>query len=423
MNRAAALLPLALVAAACGSAPAPRDVDVSRTGGPQNEVWGAVDPTDPDVVIAGSNDFGVQRTRGYTSTDGGRTWKVELAPPLAPDIFATVDPAVAIDARGREYYAALEFSTSLHRPNLFAAVRSGPNAHWRPPVSVDRAGIGQAAYVSDDKDAIAVDGTAVYLAWSRFSTETNPIRHVYSIEISRTDDGGRRWSTPVAVTRSAQDVPTYASVAARGRIVAVAWQADFDDPGIGIRIALSRDGGAHFGKPVEAGRRACRPTDWLLKAAPETGAPPAPSIVFDTRRNRLDLAYGTFDCRNHPQVHIEELDLRLHRVADHVLGRGFFGVPAYDRSTGDLWACWYAMRDDIHTRYTCTVNFATPRAAATVDSDETGPAAAHGFSGREYGDYESVAAWNGVAHAFWTDSRDLTTRGEEIYTTTFEAWK
>ena len=422
MRRAVALLPLVLLAAACGGTSAPKNVDVSSTAGPQNEVWAAVDPTNPDVVVAGSNDFGVQLTRGYTSTDAGRTWKVAFAPPLASENSAAVDPTVAIDSRGREYYASLQFARSSNRPYLYASARSGPAVPWSAPVLVGRAALGGAPGVSDDKDAIAADGTRVYLAWSRFFFWTRA-RHQQTIELSHTSDGGRTWSTPVTVTRSSRDVPLYASVAAHDRVVAVAWQEDIENPNAGIRMAVSRDGGVHFGDPVEVGRPACHPTNWLLKAAPQTGAPPAPGIVFDTQRNRIDLAYGTFDCANHPQAHVEELDLQLHRVADHLLGRGFFAVPAYDRATGDRWACWYAMHDDIHTRYTCTVNFAEPRAVATVESDETGPKAAHGFSGREYGDYESVTAWNGVAHAFWTDSRNLATLGEEIYTATLKAWK
>ena len=44
------------------------------------------------------------------------------------------------------------------------------------------------------------------------------------------------------------------------------------------------------------------------------------------------------------------------------------------------------------------------------------PAGKHG-----YGDHEAVVAADGVAHPFWTDSRDLATRGEEIYTTSVRA--
>ena len=41
-----------------------------------------------------------------------------------------------------------------------------------------------------------------------------------------------------------------------------------------------------------------------------------------------------------------------------------------------------------------------------------------GADPREYGDYEGLAVGNSVAHPVWTDSRDLGSLAEEIYTTT-----
>ena len=69
--------------------------------------------------------------------------------------------------------------------------------------------------------------------------------------------------------------------------------------------------------------------------------------------------------------------------------------------------------------YACTVSrnggrtWAPRVRAASVASDETQP----GADLRQYGDYEGLAVANGVAHPIWTDSRDLRTFAEEIYTT------
>jgi hypothetical protein len=421
LRRATASVALVLLTASCGGATAtPRQVDVSGVPGPQNEVSAAVDPTHPNVLFAGSNSFGEQRTRAYTSTDGGRTWTTAFAPPEPPDYVFEADPAVTIDARGREYFAALEF-TSARMPRLFVTVRRGPHAPWSAPVSVDAAAVGLAPYVSDDKDVIANDGTHVYLTWSRYMTWTSPKRHRYSIVVSRSDDGGRTWSRPVDVDRSAREIPLYASVAAAGRLVWVAWQSAFGGSRRTVLVARSTDRGTHFAAPVRVSVPACRPGDWKLPAAPETGAPPAPFLV--RAGSRLAVTYGSRDCRGRPFVHVALLDRALRKLSDRVLGQGFFAVPAYDGVERKLWVCWYATRDDVNTRYTCAVDFAKPRAAASVESNETGPHAAHGFSGREYGDYEGLAVADGIAHPFWTDSRDLNTLGEEIYTTTLKAWK
>jgi hypothetical protein len=101
----------------------------------------------------------------------------------------------------------------------------------------------------------------------------------------------------------------------------------------------------------------------------------------------------------------------------------FWPASAVDPSTGAVWACFYDTRGDPRRTsafYSCSVSrdggqtWAQPVHAATVASDETVP----GADPREYGDYEGLAVGNGVAHPVWTDSRDLGSFAEEIYTTT-----
>src|SRR5207237_785585 len=97
-------------------------------------------------------------------------------------------------------------------------------------------------------------------------------------------------------------------------------------------------------------------------------------------------------------------------------------ASAVDSSDGALWVCFYDTTGDPAQRrvhYVCTISrdggttWAKPVRAASVASDETQP----GVDARQYGDYEGLAVANGVAHPIWTDSRDLATEAEEIYTT------
>jgi hypothetical protein len=55
--------------------------------------------------------------------------------------------------------------------------------------------------------------------------------------------------------------------------------------------------------------------------------------------------------------------------------------------------------------------------AATVPSKEAARAGLSLFSDFQFGDYQGLAVANGVAHPIWTDTRDLGTLDEEIYTT------
>jgi hypothetical protein len=83
------------------------EVDVSRRTGAQFESAVVVAPSDPRVLLAGSNDV---EPRGfdvlaYTSTDGGASWVTSH--PYTGSGCAIADPATAIDANGRELFSYL----------------------------------------------------------------------------------------------------------------------------------------------------------------------------------------------------------------------------------------------------------------------------------------------------------------------------
>src|SRR5229473_1385481 len=125
-----------------GNSVLPPDVTVNQdtAGAPQNETAIAVDPNNPNRVVASMNDY-VTRTwtcsiagtpcsalgDGYSGTyfsnDGGSTWCCVSTDPsdlgtlipgvdhLAGGIYdAGGDPAVAFDSRGNVYYAGLGFN-------------------------------------------------------------------------------------------------------------------------------------------------------------------------------------------------------------------------------------------------------------------------------------------------------------------------
>jgi hypothetical protein len=117
---------------------------------------------------------------------------------------------------------------------------------------------------------------------------------------------------------------------------------------------------------------------------------------------------------------------RVNRPDGPVRSDQFWPASAVDQATGALWVCFYDTRGDprrVKTFYSCTASTDGGRSwsravrAASVASNERQAAAASGPYGGEYGDYEGLAVANGVAHPIWTDSRRLSTRAEEIYTT------
>lgn len=420
------------------------EVNISRLPGAQSEPTVAVDPSNDQVLLAGSNNLVEGSMPTYSSTDGGVTWNVGTTspPPASRNASCAGDPGVAIDARGRQYYSYLRATPcSSGEPRLFVVSRPAADASWSKPVLV--AHPGRSRY--DDKPAIAVDFAAaspyrnrVYVAWSRISQ-----RGVYSIVLSHSDDSGITWSRPVKVNREGA-VLKYASVAvSRKGVVYVAWD---DNSNFSLKIARSTDGGASF----EPERHV---VSFSIVPIPHCGSGVVvvahglacihanPILSIDRSRGRFAgrvyLSYSKTHFSGSPNVMVHAFTSRLQPVADpRSLRDGvlvartpagshparFWAQSAVDPSTGALWVCFYDTTGDPKAKrafYVCTVSrnggrtWAAPIRAASVPSDATQP----GAHPRAYGDYEGLAVANGVAHPVWTDTRDLSTLAEEIYTT------
>ena len=94
------------------------DTDCEKTG-PSNETSIAVNPTNPNNMIGGANDYQLGlnpgghvtvsvHSRAHVTFDGGKTWS-EYPILFGGAYQATGDPAVAFDAAGHAYYATLGF--------------------------------------------------------------------------------------------------------------------------------------------------------------------------------------------------------------------------------------------------------------------------------------------------------------------------
>jgi len=440
-----ALIGLLAPLAGAGASRTFPQVDVSRAPGTQAEVSIVADPGHPTVLLAGSNSDPVSARvlmRVYTSTDGGNTWGSQPGPlpPGGSDGDCTFsDPAVGIDLHSREYYAYLYAPCDAIRelPNLAVATRIGARGAWRM-VPVEH----RNHFRIDDKPALAVDTSPqsrfvgrVYLIWIRSGSTREP----GGVVVSHSQSQGRAWSRPVVVVGALGVDPWFPAMAvgARGQLY-VAWMADVGT----VEIARSTDGGAHFGRPqvvdrvISLPRRPCDHAPALsIPAQPQRCISPAPSISIDRTRGpragRVYAVYGKSGRDGREQdvfVHVYDARLRSQgtfrvnppdglRASDQ-----FFPVSAIDQSNGLLWVCYYNSgtgRARTRATFSCTASadggehWSAPVRAASRASDTTVPGAPE----FEYGDYEGLAVANGVAHPIWTDTRDMRTRGEEIYTT------
>jgi len=95
-------------AGATSSADLGKNVDVSNECGPQSETFITLDPSQPKVLAAGSNEIFRLPMRGYFSTNGGTSWggvDLPLPPPRggSGSVFAS-DPTLAFDTQGNVFY-------------------------------------------------------------------------------------------------------------------------------------------------------------------------------------------------------------------------------------------------------------------------------------------------------------------------------
>jgi BNR repeat-like domain len=225
-----------------GTSVQPPNVTVNQdtAGAPQNETAIAVDPNNPQVIVAGANDY-VSRTWSctiagtpcsalgdgysgtYLSTDGGSTWCCTATDPnhlgtLIPGVErltggqydAGGDPSVAFDSRGTVYYAGLGFNRTS-APNTVAVNRGTINngsLTWSAPTFINQT---TSPAILNDKEWIAVDHNPaspfrdrVYVTWTRFKFQAQTGAYVQSpIAFVSSSDGGRTFTTPKMISGSA----------------------------------------------------------------------------------------------------------------------------------------------------------------------------------------------------------------------------
>ena len=190
----------------------------------QNEPTVAVDPNDPDVVVAGANDYCAAIENGdvwtgyYRSTDGGDSWRDSLVPgypvdtsaaglasPVHGSCGAAGDPSQAFDNDGRLFYAFICFNRAKPiNGGVFVSRYLGDGAAYDRTVLVKKgtpsgqflAGLFQDKInLTVDRSGGSTDGN-VYVAWSQY----NGFAPNNALLFSRSTDHGASFSRPVRVT-------------------------------------------------------------------------------------------------------------------------------------------------------------------------------------------------------------------------------
>lgn len=241
----------------------------------QNEPSTAVDPRNPDIVVAGSNDYCTVELAGgtwtgfYRSTTAGATWVNSLLPGYPTDtspegvasplqrrgIANAGDPVQAWDTEGRLFYMGNAFNrVAPQNGSVWVATYDQDAARYVRTVIV---GSGTPAVNGrfNDKTAIEVDrGVSsphrgnVYGAWSLFQG----VNGNNSIQFVRSTDHGATFSHAAKISTGSKNVQ-FADIAVTSNgTVYVAYRQFENNRGHqenAISYVVSTDGGRSFSKP------------------------------------------------------------------------------------------------------------------------------------------------------------------------------
>jgi hypothetical protein len=253
----------------------------------------SVDPTNPNHIVAGSNDlelFFVGRTiveriiaGYYTSTDGGTTW---LNGHIEPGGFTfNGDPAIAFNRRfGLVHYATSASNGGQQAGFATATIQVNTSSDggltFGHPVRVALGTGGTRVTVNNDKPYVTVDNNPTSIHFGRlYVTYTQFLFDQFSnylqspIYLSFSDDGGQTFSTPQQMSGTSSILCSQPGVPANA---GVCNEDQFSSPVVGpdgtlyvafenkehaqapgqfrdqYLVVRSTDGGATFSAPVSA---------------------------------------------------------------------------------------------------------------------------------------------------------------------------
>ena len=428
-----------LVGAAPAAQPAPADalLDIRANQDPtadQHEPSLAVDPTNPDNVLAAAKDWrtGPKQVWHYRSTDGGRTWIDGYANLTPVELPNQSDPVVALDADGRAYMAVLGYNQNdLSVGGVFVSRSDDKGATWGKATLVQA----NSDKVFHDKEWMTVDRSnnaatrgTVYVSWTRF-TQVTPRSEVGQIVVSRSTDLGATFSAPVAVSTEAQEnvqgsfpvvgpdgavtVLYYDSASAAHGEGAEGSNLRLQESGGSLYVARSTDRGSSFRTPVSVAP-VVRPPSPLPSTAFRIFV--LPVLAVDPSSGALYAVWNDYSRGNSDVMLSSSRDGGANwtgpvRVNDDTGQADQFFPTAAVGAGGALHVMWLDRRSDpANVKYlpyyavsTDGGNSFSPNVPLTAVSSDP----ATGFEGTLIGDYNAIDITRDGSRVYtaWVDTR------------------
>lgn len=381
-------------------------VSAAGTSSP-NETSIAINPLNPDVVVAGSNISYL-----YWSTNRGATWQQKQ---MTSTLGVWGDPCLIYDHRGYLYYGHLSNPTVGYWIDRIVVQRSTNNGTtWN-----DGAGVGLTPPKNQDKEWLAADYHSplykgnIYMAWTEFDNYgSGAISDSSRILFSRSTDAGLTWMQAVKISDRSGDcidedntvegaVP---AVGPNGEVY-VAWTGPY-----GLLFDKSLDGGQTFGPDKFV---APHPGGWDFNIPGIYRCNGLPITVCDTSRsphrgniyiNWSDQGSGSgntdvYIVRSTDGGDTWSQPIRVND--DNTSRHQFFNWMTVDQATGVLYCVFYDRRNT-------TLNNTDVYVARSADGGLTWQnfkVSETSFSSSSsvfFGDYSGITAYQGRVYPIWT---------------------
>jgi hypothetical protein len=410
--------------------PAPKAhiVDVTPKAGYFNEPALAVNPKNPQQLVAA---WQVNASAAY-STDGGQTWKVVDS--TAPKNYrVSGDVSLAYDAAGHAILCYIAFD-KLGSTNYWAqgATRNGifirrsldGGQTWEPDAITVIAHESTPGIPFEDKPWIVADTSGthagnLYIGWTQFTLAASDLM------FSRSTDGGKTWSSPIKLS-SVPGLPRDDNGALEGFHGVVGPDGTLYtiwDARDGIMMATSRDGGASFSKDrliIPAG-----PGYFGITGVSRSNG--FPQIGMDMRGKRGGNLYVAWSDYGNGDVDVFVSSSADHgkswsaptRVNTDPIHNGkdqFFQWMAVDPQSGAVNLIFYDRRTD---NQETTVTLAHSTDGGKTFQNYTWDSESFAAEGDFLGDYLAITAYGNKVFGAWahqTSAEAKTERGKKTRT-------
>lgn len=387
------------------------NIQVNRLKNMPEEVTIAINPVNPDNIIAGAN-INIY----YWSMDKGQTWKEGS---LVSDEFGVWgDPCVVFDLNGNAYYFHLSRPSQSQWIDRMVCQKStdGGKTYSNPGTYT-----GLNLPKKQDKEWAAIDYTDgtrrnyIYLTWTQFDAyESRKPGDSSNIMFSYSSDGGMNWSTAMRINKQAGDCKDSDSTC-EGAVPTVSPNGD-------IYVSWSGPAGIVFDRSTDGGKT------WLdedIQATPHINGwdipiegiyrcngMPVTGCDISNSPNRGNIYINFSDARNGD----DDIDIFVVRSTDggnswnepvrvnrDPVGnrkQQFMSWMSVDPKTGKIYVIYYDRRDHEDKQTDVYIARSTD-GGLTFEEKKISENPFLPVKGVFFGDYINIAAYNGYVAAIW----------------------